>query len=374
ARRCLAEVAGERGARGLGRAHRRADAGGGLGGMDRRRTRLRPRRAAGSGDRPPGQGAGQPHPAARAAPRGLRHRRPGGRRRPPHARAGGHAGGKARGANHPRQPDRPARPALSLPRPRDHGDHRAELRGGADRSAPAERLRGLVDLARRPPDEPGHLPRAGLHAVELGLGLPLLRSAGAPHGAGGPAAASWVRNWRPSDRYAERHLDGSGGASLLNMRGIAWFAVPLLGTLMVACSGPGSQASPPNPTKILADAGQATSTVRSVAADVKFSGAKIQVQGLTLTSASSKLQLPGDSDTTFKVQQGDIPIDLRVVTTGGRIFVRLPFSPFVELTGQQAQEIPDVSQLFDARSGLLALLREGKDPSYQGTEQVGGVD
>ena len=63
-----------------------------------------------------------------------------------------------------------------------------------------------------------------------------------------------------------------------------------------------------------------------------------------------------------------------MVTSGGRIFVRLPFSPFVELTGQQAQEIPDVSQLFDARSGLLALLREGKDPSYQGTEQVGGVD
>jgi len=158
------------------------------------------------------------------------------------------------------------------------------------------------------------------------------------------------------------------------MRAIAWFAVPLLGTLMVACSGPGSQAPPPSPTKILADAGQDTSTVRSVAADVKFSGAKIQVQGLTLTSASSKLRLPGDSDTTFKVQQGDIPIDLRVVTTGGRIFIRLPFSPFVELTGQQAGEIPDVSQLFDARSGLPALLRAGKDASYQGTEQVGGVD
>src|SRR5439155_26161715 len=37
-------------------------------------------------------------------------------------------------------------------------------------------------------------------------------------------------------------------------------------------------------------------------------------------------------------------------------------------------EIPDVSQLFDARSGLLALLRAGRDASYQGTEQVGAVD
>src|SRR5437879_1936240 len=158
------------------------------------------------------------------------------------------------------------------------------------------------------------------------------------------------------------------------MRAIAWFAVPLLGTLMVACSGPGSQAPPPSPTKILADAGQATSTVRSVTADVKFSGAKVQVQGLTLTSASSKLRLPGDSDTTFKVQQGDIPIDLRVVTTGGRIFIRLPFSPFVELTGQQASEIPDVCQLFDAGTGLRALLRGGASSSYQASEQVGAVD
>src|SRR5207302_8841362 len=106
----------------------------------------------------------------------------------------------------------------------------------------------------------------------------------------------------------------------------------------------------------------------------KFGGAKIQVQGLTLASASSKVQLPGDSDTTFKVKQGDFLVDLRVVTSGGKVFVKLPFTPFQELTAQQAKEIPDVSLLFDARSGLPALLQVGKSPTYQGTEQVAGTD
>jgi hypothetical protein len=158
------------------------------------------------------------------------------------------------------------------------------------------------------------------------------------------------------------------------MRSIARFAAPLLVTLLVACSGPGGQSSPPSAAKVLKDAGQAVTAVRSVAADVKFGGAKIVVQGLTLASASSKVRLPSDSDTTFKVKQGDFLVDLRVITSGGRIFVKVPFSPFVELTGQQAQEIPDVSQLFNARSGLPALLQAGRDLSYQGTEQAGSTD
>jgi LppX_LprAFG lipoprotein len=159
-----------------------------------------------------------------------------------------------------------------------------------------------------------------------------------------------------------------------NMRMVARLAAPLLGTLLLACSGPGGASSTPDAAKILKDAGQAVARVKSVTADVKFGGARIQVQGLTLTAATSKVRLPGDSDTIFKVKQGDFLVDLRVVTSGGKVFVKLPFSPFVELTGQQVQEIPDVSTLFNEQSGLPALLREGRNPNYQATEQVGGTD
>src|SRR5207253_10487406 len=86
-----------------------------------------------------------------------------------------------------------------------------------------------------------------------------------------------------------------------------------------ACSGP--SASQPNPGQVLRDAGQAMSTVKSVKADVKF-GSGITLQGLTLTTASSQIQVPDQSDTTFKVKQGDFLVDVRVVTSAGHVYLR----------------------------------------------------
>lgn len=113
--------------------------------------------------------------------------------------------------------------------------------------------------------------------------------------------------------------------------------------------------------------------LHSVSADVKF-GPGITVEGLALSSASSKIQLPGESDSVFKVKQGDFLIDLRVVTTGGHVYVRLPFAGFTEVPPAQAKEIPDVTTLLDLHSGLPAVLSAGKDTRYLGMEQVGGVD
>jgi hypothetical protein len=113
--------------------------------------------------------------------------------------------------------------------------------------------------------------------------------------------------------------------------------------------------------------------LHSVSADVKF-GPGIVLQGLTLSSATTRVQLPGQSDTVFKVKQGDFLVDLRVVTTGGHVFLRLPFSQLTELTAAQAQEVPDLSQLFDQKSGLGALLPTGKNTRSQGSEQVAGED
>ena len=155
------------------------------------------------------------------------------------------------------------------------------------------------------------------------------------------------------------------------MRDIARTGALLLAGLVLACSGPA--AAPPNPTTVLRQAGQAMGGLHSVAADVKF-GSGVAVGGLTLSSATTKVQVPGESDTTIKVKQGDFLVDLRVVTTGGHIYLRLPFSQFTEVTPAQAKEVPDLSQLFDPKSGLAAALPEGTNTRYLGTEQVGGVD
>jgi hypothetical protein len=138
--------------------------------------------------------------------------------------------------------------------------------------------------------------------------------------------------------------------------------------LLAGCSGPG--ASQPDPAQVLKAAGQAMSTIKSVKADTTF-GPGVTLQGLSLTTATSTIQLPDQSDTTFKVKQGDFLVDVRVVTAGGHVYLRLPFSRFSELSESQAAEIPNLSRLFDPQAGLPSLLPAGRSPSYQGTEKAG---
>ena len=146
---------------------------------------------------------------------------------------------------------------------------------------------------------------------------------------------------------------------------------PLLALLVLACSGPTTQQ--PDPTTVLRQAGQAMAALHSVSADVKF-GPGITLQGLTLTSATSKIAVPSSSDTVFKVKQGDFLVDLRVITLDDHVYLQLPFSPFAELSPDQAKEVPDLAALFDQRSGLPAVLTSGTDTKSQGTGQIAGVD
>jgi lipoprotein LprG len=141
--------------------------------------------------------------------------------------------------------------------------------------------------------------------------------------------------------------------------------------LLAACSGPGT--SQPDPGRVLRDAGHAMASVKSVKADAKF-GPGVSLQGLTLTTASSSVHLPDQSDTTFKVKQGDFLVDVRVVTSGGHVYLRLPFSRFSELSDTQAAEIPNLARLLDPNSGLASVLAAGKNPNYQGTEKIGDAD
>jgi hypothetical protein len=145
----------------------------------------------------------------------------------------------------------------------------------------------------------------------------------------------------------------------------------MLAGIVLACS---AQVAPaPDPTTVLRQSGQALANLHSVTADVKF-GPGIVLEGLTLSSATAKVQLPGQSDAVFKVKQGDFLVDVRVVTTGGHVFLRLPFSQLTEISAEDAKSIPDLSKLFDQQAGLPALLPAGKGSKYQNAEQISGVD
>src|SRR5579875_261438 len=148
-------------------------------------------------------------------------------------------------------------------------------------------------------------------------------------------------------------------------------AAALAVLILTACSGPAP--STPDPAQVLRATGRALAGLRTLSADISF-GPGIVIQGLTLSSASSRIRLPDASDTTFKVRQGDFLVDLRVITLDGHVFLRLPFSTFTELPASEASRVPDVSRLFDPRTGLPAVLARGAHPRYLGTARVGDQD
>ena len=120
--------------------------------------------------------------------RGGRYRLPGrsARRALSHADPRRPAAGKAGGAQHPAPAQRGAGAPLQVLRPRPHGDHRAQPRGGvAVQPGPAHRLHRVAGLAGSAPDHADRLPQPAERVRQLGVELPDLRPLGADHPAAG---------------------------------------------------------------------------------------------------------------------------------------------------------------------------------------------
>ena len=129
-----------------------------------------------------------------------------------------------------------------------------------------------------------------------------------------------------------------------------------------------------DPAQILREAGAAMAKLHTVNATLKFTKGTVSFQGYVLTSATAAVRLPSDSDTVYKVKYQDLLIGLEVVITGGHVFLRPPFSGFTEVTGTTAAEVPDLARLFDATTGLPAMIPAGHNPVSMATEKVGDVD
>jgi lipoprotein LprA len=141
--------------------------------------------------------------------------------------------------------------------------------------------------------------------------------------------------------------------------------------LIAACS---VGAAPANPATVLRDAGKAMGQLKTVAADIKVTKGVVTVDNFRLASASTKMRLPADSDTSIKVMQSDFLVDIRLVTLNGHYYAKLPFYGFAELTPQQASQFPDISRIFDPARGMPVVIPQGQKPKLDGTEKLDGVD
>ena len=140
--------------------------------------------------------------------------------------------------------------------------------------------------------------------------------------------------------------------------------------LFASCGG----LQPEDPAQALRDGGAAMANLKTVSSNLKFTKSAISFRGFALVSAKAALRLPTDSDTVYTVRQQDVQIALEVIIAGGHIYLHLPFSGYNELTGKDATDIPDLAKLFDATSGLPAIIPAGRNPKYLAAEQVQGVD
>jgi hypothetical protein len=139
--------------------------------------------------------------------------------------------------------------------------------------------------------------------------------------------------------------------------------------LLAACQS----ATPPDPAAELRQSATALGSVKTVTADVKFSGG-LAFQGFTLDSAIARIKLPNASDTVIKVKQQDFLVDLEVISVDGHIYFKAPFTKFQEISATEAAVLPDLAALFDPVKGLPAVMAGGRSPHSDGTEKVGGVD
>lgn len=114
--------------------------------------------------------------------------------------------------------------------------------------------------------------------------------------------------------------------------------------------------------------------LKTVHANLKFTKGTVSFRGFALVAAKASVRLPGDSDATYTVRQQDVQIALEVIIAGGNVYLHLPFSGYNQLTGADAADIPDLAKLFDAKTGLPAVIPAGLSPKNVGAEKVDGVD
>ncbi len=148
--------------------------------------------------------------------------------------------------------------------------------------------------------------------------------------------------------------------------------IRILGLAMLALVACGGNPPPGDAGKILRDSANAMANVRTVGATLKLTKGVVSIKGFTLVSARTAVRMPNDSDTVYTVKQQDVSFALEIVIAGGHVYEHIPFTPFREVTGAEAKAFPDMARLFDATTGLPAIIPAGTATKYVADEQLDG--
>jgi lipoprotein LprG len=154
---------------------------------------------------------------------------------------------------------------------------------------------------------------------------------------------------------------------LLRRAALALVALLLAAPVLAGCSGGGSQESA---TDLLARARKTLDATKTLHFVLDSSGAP--ATGTALVGGAGDMARPSSFRGTLKVLVSGNTVDLAVVSVGGRVYARLPFSTGYRVVDPATFGFGDPGALLDPRTGISQLLTAVRSPKLEGEKRVGG--
>jgi lipoprotein LprG len=151
--------------------------------------------------------------------------------------------------------------------------------------------------------------------------------------------------------------------SIINRRGLA--AVAGLSALIAACGYTG-----PSAGTLLQRA--KTTFDQTSAFHIQLTSQNASGSGTVLTAAEGDAVRPDGFSGTLTVLEAGFPLQIKVISTGGKFYVQLPFSDDFETANPSTYGFGDPGKLLDPNTGISTLLTAAQKPSLGSGVRLNG--
>jgi lipoprotein LprG len=151
--------------------------------------------------------------------------------------------------------------------------------------------------------------------------------------------------------------------SIINRRGLA--AVAGLAALIAGCGYTG-----PSAATLLQRA--KTTFDQTSAFHIQLTSQNAAGTGTELTAAEGDAVRPDGFTGTLTVEEAGFPLQIKVISAGGKFYVQLPFSDDFQTANPSQYGFGDPGRLLDPNTGISTLLTSAQKPSIGSSVRLNG--
>jgi hypothetical protein len=145
-----------------------------------------------------------------------------------------------------------------------------------------------------------------------------------------------------------------------------WGAVLLAVALLAGCSGGSSD----SPSQLLGKAKTALDQTKS--AHFVLTSQGTPAGGTALMGGEGDIARPSAFQGTLKVQAAGSTVDLKVISSGGKVYAQLPFASSYSQVEPAAFGFGDPGKLLDPDTGVSQFLAKAQSPKLGDEKRIGG--